>query len=245
MKYRVTVSYDGRGFSGYQFQPGKRTVQGVLTDAATVLFGKCSVIGCSRTDAGVHATGFVASIATENGCVPPEKLPYAMNSLLPDDIAVTAAEAAEERFHPRYDAKSKHYRYLIYDGRIRDPLLTGRAWHVVTPLDADVMNGAAQVLTGEHDFSAFCAAGSTAISNIRTIYMISVTRTSDGRCVAVDVFGNGFLYNMVRIIVGTLVYVSQGKLTKDDVAGLLISGDRSAAGMTAPPDGLYLTEVFY
>ncbi|MBO4414006.1 MAG: tRNA pseudouridine(38-40) synthase TruA [Clostridia bacterium] len=243
MKYRIRVAFDGRDFSGYQFQPGRRTVQGELTKAAETLFGECSVTGCSRTDAGVHATGFVASIETVSGSVPADKLPLAMNSLLPEDIAVTDASVAPGGFHPRYDAKGKHYRYLISDSRLRDPLLRGRAWQIHTPLDVDLMNESAQILVGEHDFAAFCAAGAAVKSTVRTIFDIKVRR--EGGAVTVDVYGNGFLYNMVRIIVGTLVYVSQGKLTDDDIRKLLETGDRTAAGITAPPDGLYLAEVYY
>ena len=239
----IRVSFDGRNFSGYQFQPDRRTVQGELTKAAGTIFGECSVTGCSRTDAGVHATGFIASVETPSGNVPADRLPFAMNSLLPEDIAVTWASVAADDFHPRYDAKSKHYRYLICDSRLRDPLLSGRVWQIHTRLDVGAMEEAARILVGEHDFAAFCAAGSTVSSTVRTIYGIDVGR--DGDVVAVDVYGNGFLYNMVRIIVGTLVYVSQGKLTCGDVGKLLETGDRTAAGVTAPPYGLYLTEVVY
>ena len=243
MKYKVTVAYDGRHFCGFQFQPNLRTVQGTLTDAMSVILGDCTVTGCSRTDSGVHATGFVALVDAPHGTVPFERLCKAANCVLPDDVALLNSEPAPEGFHPRYSAKSKEYEYLINVSQTRNPFTHGLVYDYCRALDIDKMNRAAVDFEGKHDFSAFMSAGSDISDTVRTIFCCNVTRS--GNIVAVNICGTGFLYNMVRIIAGTLVYVSEGKISEKGIHDIIESGDRCLAGPTAPACGLYLKKVNY
>ncbi|MBQ4064798.1 MAG: tRNA pseudouridine(38-40) synthase TruA [Clostridia bacterium] len=246
MKYLLTIAYDGRRYCGYQVQKNGVTVQEELCRAANTVFGKqCPITGCSRTDSGVHARDFKATLEVEGDTpsIPPEKVSIAMNCHLPEDISVLSSRLVAESFHPRYDVIEKEYRYLIHNAPSRDPFLAGRAWHYPRSLNDTLMNEAASVFLGEHDFSAFMASGSDVIDTVRKIYVCRVDREGDK--VVVTVSGNGFLYNMVRIIVGTLVAVSEGKLSSDELKDVIASRDRGRAGITAPACGLYLNRVEY
>ncbi len=244
MKYLLTISYDGRNYCGYQKQKNGVSVQEKLTEAATALFGEgTKITGCSRTDSGVHAVCFKATLESEKAKIKPEKLPSALNAHLPTDISVRDASEVSSDFHPRYSVKEKEYRYIISNSSTRDPFSEGRAYFYPKKLDAEIMNEAAQYLVGRHDFRAFMAAGSKIEDTVREIYSCNVTRNGDN--VTVSVCGNGFLYNMVRIIVGTLIAVSDGKLASDDIRKIIESKDRKNAGATAPAEGLYLYNVTY
>ena len=249
MKILLKIRFVGTNYAGYQVQNNAPTVQGELCRAAEQLFGKrCDVTGCSRTDSGVHANMFCAAV-TDHGSpglettVPTDKIPRAMNAFLPPDIAVVSAEEVEDRFHPRYDVKSKEYVYLIQNGGERDPFLADRSLFYPRELDTEKMNAAAQMFVGEQDFASYMAVGSKVESTVRTIYSASVTRDGDMICFAVS--GNGFLYNMVRIMTGTLLAVGEGKIAPEDIPTITASLDRTRAGSTAPACGLYLNCVEY
>ncbi len=246
MKILLKISYLGTDYCGYQVQKNAISIQERLQDAVCGVFGhRYPVTGCSRTDSGVHANEFYCTVDTDENAnsVPLDRVPAAMNNLLPDDIAVYTAEAKSEDFHPRYSAKSKQYRYVIWNGRQKNPFMNNRAYHYAKPLDAEKMSKAAEKFIGEHDFRGFMSSGSSVESTVRTIYDASVVR--EGDCVIFTVSGNGFLYNMVRIIVGTLIAVSEGKIPLDEIDEIIASCDRSRAGMTAPACGLYLNRVTY
>lgn len=243
MRYKITLAYDGRSFCGFQFQPNLRTIQGTLTDTLKTLLGDCTVTGCSRTDSGVHAKGFVALIDAPAGTVPVGRLPMAVNCILPPDISVIAASEAETDFHPRYSAHLKEYEYLINASAVRDPFSSGLVYEYGRPLDISKMNLAAGYFVGTHDFSGFMAAGSKITDTVRTVFSCGVTENGD--TVRLNITGNGFLYNMVRIITGTLIYVSEGKIRADDIPEIIESKDRSRGGPTVPPCGLYLKSVTY
>ncbi len=240
----MTISYDGRNYCGYQKQKNGVSIQEKLTEAADALFGESTKItGCSRTDSGVHAVAFKATLESENAKIKPEKLPSALNAHLPADISVRDASEAKKDFHPRYSVKEKEYRYIICNASTRDPFSEGRAYFFPKKLDVKAMNEAAQQLVGRHDFRAFMASGSKIEDTVREIYSCTVTREGDN--VTVSVRGNGFLYNMVRIIVGTLIAVSDGKIEKTDITKIIESKDRKNAGPTVPAEGLYLYDVKY
>lgn len=253
MKILLTLSYLGSNFCGYQVQKDKRTVQGELNRAAYALFGfECDITGCSRTDSGVHANMFCACVTKkgETGImthIAPERLPGALNAHLPEDISVKNAMWVEDGFHPRYDVKYKEYVYKICNSATRDPFSVGRAWHIQNPIltddDIDKMNAAASHFCGKHDFSAFMASGSKVESTVRTIKYARVERQGD--TVTFTVAADGFLYNMVRILTGTLIYVARDRIKPDDIPKIIDSNDRSLAGVTAPAEGLYLNRVEY
>jgi len=255
---RLLVEYDGTGLCGWQRQANGPTVQGHLEAAlGKLLAHEVAVAGASRTDAGVHARGQVASFRTERA-IPLHGIRRGLNSLLPPAIAIADASEAAVDFHPRFSATAKHYRYLLWTRADRSPRWRDRAWHHPEPLDLAAMREAATALIGEHDFAAFRAAGCTAKRTVRRIDQIEVSRlpgdVPDDRpgdlpgaswAVAVDVRGNAFLRNMVRILVGTLVEVAQGRRSPAQVAEILASKDRTRAGITAPARGLELVSVRY
>lgn len=237
----------GTRYHGYQTQDRAVTVQSTLQGVLEGFYKvPLKVTGCSRTDAGVHAKQFFCTIEGElYESLPPERLPLALAPYLPDDIAVISAKKVEESFHPRYMAHSKEYEYYIWNEPTLHPFWAGRAWHCPNVLDVDEMNAAAALLVGEHDFKALMAQGSPVNSTVRTIHYCDVRKEAEGSLVVVRVAANGFLYNMVRIIAGTLVEVGKGKRTADSVASLLVEGERKKAGLTLPPQGLYLNKVEY
>lgn len=241
---KLTIEYDGTCYHGWQSQENAATVQDVVTSAVRKLTGEeVSLTGSSRTDTGVHAYGQVANFRTESR-IPPEKFAFALNSMLPEDISIRRSEEVDPEFHARFSARGKKYRYLIHNTSHRSALLRHRAWHVVYPLDIGNMTEASRYFLGTHDFKAFMATGSSAKTTVRTIHEISVIRLPDNQ-IAIEIAGDGFLYNMVRIIAGTLAYVGYGKIDPKDVPAIIDEGDRRKAGKTAPAHGLYLVEVYY
>ncbi|MCQ2771527.1 MAG: tRNA pseudouridine(38-40) synthase TruA [Clostridia bacterium] len=246
MKYLIRLSYLGTGFSGFQVQKGSnaRTVQQVLCDASFQLFGcDCLVSGCSRTDSGVHALDYAATIQTNSLTeIPADKLPYALNSKLPDDIVVHFAKIVSDDYSIRKQVEGKEYEYVILNTKFPSALSFDRTLHYgARKLNENLMNQAAQNMVGKHDFMAFMASGSQVEDTVRTIEYCKVTRVGDK--IKINVRADGFLYNMVRIIVGTLIEVSEGKISPDEVLDIINSKDRSKAGRTVPPNGLYLKEV--
>ena len=252
MKLLIKLSYLGTDFCGYQVQNGKRTVQGCLTEAARTLFTyDCDITGCSRTDSGVHANMFCATISKkgESGLttrLSPDRIILALNAHLPDDIHVWDAEWVDDDFHARYGVKYKEYIYRICTGGAKMPFMRNRAMIYYKQLDdcaVENMNRAAQAFLGEHDFSAFMAQGSKFVSTVRCVKYARVEKC-DGEIIF-TVAADGFLYNMVRIMAGTLIAVGEGKIKCEDIEKIILSCDRKNAGQTAPPDGLYLNKVEY
>lgn len=240
---KLVLSYDGTEFSGWQRQPDRRTVQQVLEEAIGRLTGVVPTTTASgRTDAGVHALGQVVHFLTASG-LPPSTFVKALNAMLPPDVRVREATEMPQAFHATLDARAKLYRYVIDNGRVADPFQRRHAWHVFRPLDAAVMHRAAQALRGRHDFHSFETNWPNRMSSVRTITHAAVNRAGD--LVWVDVEADGFLYNMVRSITGTLVEVGKGKWTEARVAEVLAAEDRREAGPTAPPQGLFLVRVRY
>ncbi len=245
MRLKCTISYDGHLFNGYQVQPNKRTVQDELEKALAVLHKskeRIPVVSSGRTDSGVHAAGQVIHFDTSLS-IPAERWPYALNSLLPDDIAVKQAEIADDGFHARFSAVKKEYRYFVYTEKYPDVFKRHYAYHFSYHLNVQDMREAAKHLIGTHDFTSFCAVKTDVQDKVRTIYELDWTETDDG--LQMRIVGSGFLYNMVRIIAGTLLDAGIGKISPDDVKSMLDAKDREAAGRTAPGHGLYLWNVFY
>ncbi|HEX4455681.1 MAG TPA: tRNA pseudouridine(38-40) synthase TruA [Kofleriaceae bacterium] len=240
---RLVVEYDGTGLHGWQRQLNGSTVQQHLEDAlARLLSHPAPIIGASRTDAGVHARGQVASFRTERP-IPLHGIRRGLNSMLPPQIAIREAAEVGEAFHPRFSAIGKHYRYTLLARPDRSPRWRDRAWHHPDPLELDLMRAGASHLIGQHDFAAFRAAGCSAKTTLRRVDSIDITR--EGELVRIDVRGNAFLRNMVRIIVGTLSEVGTGYRTASQVAEILALGDRTKGGITAPAHGLELVAVDY
>lgn len=246
MRILLTIAYDGTRFSGWQKQknPDVITVEGELEKALRKLFRneKLECIGASRTDAGVHALAQKAMIDVDT-TIPVEKIPLAIRSFLPADIIVTKAEEVADTFHPRFDCVKKTYEYRFWNAPVKNPKERLYSSYVQKPLDIEKMNEGAKGLIGTHDFAAFCAAGAQVSTTVRTIFDCHVER--EGACVRILVTGDGFLYNMVRIIAGTLMAVGMGKIPAESVADIVAGLDRSKAGQTAEPQGLTLQEIFY
>ena len=240
---KLTIEYDGTNYYGWQKQSDKVTIQGVLEEAVRNLTKEENeVIGCSRTDSGVHAMGFVATFKT-NSTVPPHKFREAINYRLPDDIVVIKSEEVEEEFHPRYLAKGKTYEYTIYNNLVPTALNRTFAYHYKYPLDIELMKEACKYFKGTHDFKAFRSEGSSVKTTVRTIYDVDIKKSED--FIKISVSGDGFLYNMVRIIVGTLINVGRGKIKPEDIEKIIVNKDRKAAGDCVPARGLKLKEVYY
>lgn len=239
----LTLKYDGTNYHGWQIQENAVTVQQVLADAIRKIT-KQEILpsGCSRTDSGVHANMFCCNFKSDL-IIPDKEIVRALNGNLPFDIAVTDCITVSEDFHARFDCKSKEYIYQIVASPIRNPFYENYALHYKYPLDIDAMNEAAKELIGKHDFAAFCSVGSSVQSTEREI--LKAVFTKDNDIVRFSIEGDGFLYNMVRIIVGTMLYVSQGKLQKKDINRIILSGKRENAGPTAPAKGLFLNKVNY
>ncbi len=242
----LTIAYDGTKFSGWQKQllPEVRTVEGELEKALRILF-RCpdlTCIGASRTDRGVHALGQRATIDVET-TIPVERISLASQALLPEDIVVVRAEEVPATFHPRYDCVKKTYEYRIWNGQTKNPKERLYSTFVYSALDLEKMNMAAKNFVGTHDFAAFCAAGSSVTSTVRTIFDCFVKQES--RVIKIMVTGDGFLYNMVRILAGTLIAVGQGKIPPEEILQIIESKKRENAGVTAEPQGLTLQEIYY
>lgn len=239
----LTLRYNGTAFHGWQVQPNGATVQQELCNAFKKLSGNDeNIIGCSRTDAGVHANMFCCNVRTECN-VATEKIPDALNFYLPPEIAVYDCKDVGFDFHARYDCKGKEYVYLIYNGKYRNPFYDNKAMFYPYEIDAEMLDIEAKSFIGTHDFSAFCSTGTDIEDKVREIYDCSVIRNGD--LIEIRVSGNGFLYNMVRIIVGTLLGIQKGKIEKGVIPEILESRNRENAGVTAEPHGLYLNKVFY
>jgi tRNA pseudouridine38-40 synthase len=240
---KLTIEYDGSAYHGWQSQINAVTVQDTLEAALSGLIGeKIAVTGASRTDNGVHALGQVANFFTESA-ITPDKYSYALNTMLPSDITIRRSEEVPENFHSRFSAKGKKYIYKIYNSTFPSALLRDRAFHVFRPLDLEKMSKASEFFVGKQDFAAFMAAGSSVKTTVRTIRSILFKR--QGELISMEIEGDGFLYNMVRIIAGTLDDVGCGRIAWQDVRGIIDGLDRTKAGKTAPPQGLYLAEVYY
>ena len=242
-RIRLWVSYDGTNYHGWQVQNNGITIESELNRALTELYRQeIKVIGASRTDAGVHALGNVA-IFDVNSPIPAEKVCYALNARLPEDIRVTRSEEVPRDWHPRKCESRKTYEYRIYLGEILPPVKRLYCHHVYRPLDVEAMQRAAAFLVGEHDFKSFCSAGSQAKSTVRTIYNLDIDK--DGDMITIVIRGNGFLYNMVRIIVGTLIKVGLGVYPPEHVEEIMAAKDRGMAGQTVAAQGLTLVGIEY
>ncbi len=240
---RIWLKYDGTDFHGYQVQKNGFTVQEALENAISKITGeKISITGCSRTDAGVHAYMYAANFFSETK-IPMDKMPLAINTALPDSIRVYKAELTEDSFHATYSAKEKTYEYTIDTNIIADPFLKRYAWHFSYDLDIGKMKEGAQFLIGKHDFSAFMASGAQVKTTVRTVKNIEITEKD--KIITLKITADGFLYNMVRIITGTLAYCGIGKIVPSDVKVILDSKKRALGGITAPPEGLKLISIVY
>ncbi|MBQ3040413.1 MAG: tRNA pseudouridine(38-40) synthase TruA [Clostridia bacterium] len=251
MKILITLSYVGTGYMGYQLQGDKPTVALMLNRAVRKAFGfDCNVTGCSRTDSGVHALGYCATIEPKNKqnqiTVPLDKIPIALNTMLPSDICVISAKEVSDDFHARYNVVKKEYVYKIRTSPIRDPFLSGRVLEYGREISdeslAKMQIGASQFI-GTHKFDAFMSAGSKVDDTTRTVYKSFLKRKGD--IVEFHVVADGFLYNMVRIMVGTLLDIERGKINESTISWIISLKDRKNAGQTARPDGLYLKKVYY
>lgn len=240
----LTICYDGAGYHGWQIQQNAVSVQQVFQEALVrVLHEKPDIKGCSRTDSFVHAREYCISLKTEH-TIPCARLLGALNHFLPEDIAVLDCREVSPEFHARYSCTGKEYVYQIWNNPVRNPFLNHRALHYWYALDLDKLNEAAACYLGAHDFSSFCTLDARERGNmVRTVTKAECGR--EGDLVTFTVAADGFLYNMVRIMVGTLLRVAQGKLQPRDIPGIIEAKDRKAAGPTAPPCGLYLNHVYY
>ena len=242
---KVGIAYNGSAYHGWQRQDNGITVQQVVEESMSRILGQeVTVHGCSRTDAGVHAREFYFTSAVDSG-IPCSGFIKAMNGLLPDDIAVLSCEDVPTDFHARFSAKGKEYLYLVNNRNIKDVFRNGMALTYPLRLDEKRLDKAAKLFIGEHDFGAFCKAEAKEHlkSTVRTVYDFKVIRKGDD--VEFYVSGNGFLHNMVRIMVGTLIYINEGKRSESDITAAIRTGNRELAGKTVPPCGLYLNKVIY
>ncbi len=243
MRIALVIEYDGTNYCGWQVQKNGVSVQQKLEEALESALGtQTAVHGSGRTDAGVHALGQVAHFEAQTD-IPADKFFYVLNGLLPDDIRILRSYQAPDDFHARFCAKGKHYRYVIHNARAKGAVNRLYSMFVPVPLDVERMKGAARYMQGTHDFSAFCAAGTDIKGTIRTVDEVRLVR--DGEYIYVDVRGSGFLYNMVRIMAGTLIAVGKGKMQPEQVKEALDQKDRTLAGATAQAQGLFLVEVYY
>ena len=241
---KLTIEYDGKDFNGWQKQPGKLNIQGSIEAAIKQITGEDVQLNASgRTDAGVHAWGQVANFKTESN-LPIEKFPIAINTKLKRSIRIINAEEVDERFHSRLSCKRKTYRYVINNSEFASAIYRNLETHIPQKLDINKMKEAVKYFEGEHDFKAFKASGTSSKSSVRTIYKAEVLEMPNNR-IYIDLTGNGFLYNMVRIIAGTLVDVGLEKIEPEEIPNIIKQGKRDLAGKTLPPNGLYLLRVEY
>ncbi|MBE6605992.1 MAG: tRNA pseudouridine(38-40) synthase TruA [Ruminococcaceae bacterium] len=248
MKILIKLKYLGSSFFGFQVQPDARTVQSTIQDSIESVYKKrFDVKGCSRTDSGVHANVYYATFDTGIDCninIPTEKIPYALNSALPNDISVIDAIIVPDSFHIRHDVISKEYEYRIYCGKHKDPFEYERSYYIpfhITDHMVDLMNAAGDKIAGKHDFSCFMSSGSSVFDTIRNVKYVKTIKKND--IISIYACADGFLYNMVRIIAGTLLEVAREKFAPDSITDIINSRDRSLAGPTLPPHGLYLNKV--
>ena len=242
-RYLITVEYDGTAYAGWQRQVGQLSIQEVLERAwATFFEEKITLRSAGRTDAGVHALAMPAHFDSQK-VLTGEKIVNIFNSALPRDIAVKSAKTVGQDFHARYSAVKKTYRYTIFNSPIKPALNANRVGHIKKPLDIDAIKAAAKHIVGTHDFKAFCASGSSVVDFYRTIEDLKIMKA--GEYITLEITGNGFLYNMVRIIAGTLVYVGLGKIAPNDIPDIIKSGERKRAGKTLAASGLLLVGVTY
>ena len=241
---KLVIEYDGKEFNGWQKQPNKLNIQGEIERAIKQITGEeVDLTASGRTDAGVHALGQVANFKT-NSNIPIEKIPIALNSNLKKSIVIKSAEEVEERFHSRLNCKRKTYRYIINNSKYGTAIYRNLETHIPMKLDIQKMQEAVKYFEGEHDFKAFKASGTSSKSSVRTIYKAEVIDAGNER-IYIELTGNGFLYNMVRIISGTLVEVGLGKIKPNEIKMIIESKKRENAGKTLPPQGLYLVNVEY
>ena len=240
---KLTIEYDGKDFNGWQKQPNKLNIQGTIEQAIKCITGEDVELNASgRTDAGVHALGQVANFKT-NSKIPIEKFAIAINSRLKKSIVIKKAEEVDERFHSRLNCKKKTYRYIINNSEEGSAIYRNLETHIPQRLDVSKMEQAIKYFEGEHDFRAFKASGTSSKSSVRTIYEAKLYKIDEK--IFIELTGNGFLYNMVRIIVGTLVDVGMEKISPEDIPQIIDEGKRENAGKTLPPNGLYLLNVMY
>ena len=239
----LVVAYEGTNYCGWQVQPGEKTIEGVLNQALSELLGEQIVVtGASRTDSGVHSYGNVAVFDT-NTRIPAEKISYALNQRLPEDIVVQSSREVSADFHPRHCDSRKTYEYRILNRKMPLPMCRRNTYFYYHTLDVERMRQAAEYLVGEHDFKSFCATAAVVETTVRRIYALDVERVGD--VIVIRVTGNGFLYNMVRIIAGTLILIGAGKKEPESIQAMLSACDRSAAGPTAPAHGLTMIGIEY
>ena len=243
-RIKLTVAYDGTNYHGWQVQPNAVTIEGKLNEAISELTKETiQVIGASRTDAGVHALGNVAVFDTESR-IPGGKFSYALNQRLPDDIVIQQSQEVDKDFHPRYCTCEKTYEYVILNRKFPLPEYRNTAFFYYGDLDIKAMQEATKAFLGEHDFAGFCSAGAQVKTTVRTIYELTVEK-KDNDMICIRVRGNGFLYNMVRIIAGTLLEVGKGDIEAKSLENRIAAADRSQAGPTAPARGLKLIRIQY
>lgn len=240
---KLILCYDGSAYHGWQIQENADTVQQRIADACERILGeKVTVYGCSRTDTGVHANEYCCNFKTytdrDNS-----KIVRGLNAVLPEDIAVKSCEDIELDFNSRFDTKGKQYIYKIWNAPYKNPFMNNKALHYPYKIDCDKLNRQCKDFIGTHDFTAFCSAGSDVKDKVRTIFDCSVER--EGELVIFSVSGDGFLYNMVRIMVGTLLDINSGRIPEGSISDILMSKSRTKAGITAKPQGLYLNKVYY
>ncbi len=242
----MLIRYDGTNYHGWQRQKNGISVQQAVETSLAALTGEeIEITGCSRTDAGVHALEYLFHFHSETE-IPVERLPYALNYHLPKDISALSAWEMEPEFHARFSAKGKRYVYRIWNSGIRNPFVSRHSWQMPYRLDVDAMIEAAPILEGTHDFAGFMAAGGSQKTTVRTVSLCRVERDAEQReLITVTVEADAFLYNMVRIITGTLVEIGLGRIQVEELPAILQSCDRKRCGMTAPPQGLFLKKVYY
>lgn len=237
------LTYLGTAYHGWQVQKNNITVGETLEKATAKVVGhRVHITGCGRTDAGVHARCYVANFRTESR-IPVDRLPYALNTHLPEDIVITGAREMPDGFNAIGSCVKKEYTYLIYNSRIRDPFYVNRAWFYPKHLDETIMQAAADQFVGTHDFAAVRSVGTDVRSTVRTVYYYNVERNGD--LISLKVCANGFLYNMARAMAGTCVWAAEGKIRPEELGDILARGDRTAAGPTVPAGGLYMTQLWY
>lgn len=240
---KLVIEYDGSGFNGWQKQPNKLNIQGEIESVIeNITKEKIELVASGRTDAGVHAIGQVANFKT-NSNIPIEKIPIAINSQVKNSIRIKSAEEVDERFHSRYNCKRKTYRYIIDNSKYGSSIFRNMTYHMPIKLNINEMQRAVKYFIGEHDFKAFKSSGTSSKSSVRTIYEAKIIEKNE--YIILELTGNGFLYNMVRIIAGTLVDVGLGKIKAEDIPIILEEKDRKKAGKTLPPQGLFLVKVEY